>query len=124
MSGEQNWDPASLALSPEIVEKRLESRKALTRRQQFIKVPGWWAKKLMKASGPAWAIAVSLLRLCWERRERTIKLANGWLKEDGINRYAKYRALTYLESAGLIAVERRPRKPPVVTVLVDGVQPR
>jgi hypothetical protein len=49
-------------------------------------------------------------------RNRTVPLANKTLAVLGVDRYAKYRALVWLEGAGLVSVERRPGCNPVVTL--------
>jgi hypothetical protein len=43
-----------------------------------------------------------------------VKLANGMLALDGISRRTKRRALLQLERHGLISIERRPKKSPIV----------
>ena len=37
--------------------------------------------------------------------------------QHGVDRYAKYKALARLEKAGLITVDRRDRKTPIVTLV-------
>ena len=44
------------------------------------------------------------------------QLANGMLKIDGVSRASKWRALAELERRGLISIERRSRKSPLITV--------
>jgi DNA-binding transcriptional ArsR family regulator len=44
-------------------------------------------------------------------------LPNARLAAQGVDRQAKRRALTTLEKAGLITVERRGRKPPRITLV-------
>jgi hypothetical protein len=51
------------------------------------------------------------------KRSDTIRLTQASLNEFGISRQAKYRDLRSLESAGLIAVRRRDKRNPEVTVL-------
>jgi hypothetical protein len=41
----------------------------------------------------------------------------------GLDRNAKYRALVWLEGAGLIAVERKLGRAPLVTILMPDSQP-
>jgi hypothetical protein len=45
-----------------------------------------------------------------------IKLPNGFLEMIGVGRGAKWRALNKLESVGIISIERRGRKSPIVTI--------
>jgi hypothetical protein len=44
---------------------------------------------------------------------------NGVLKEKGISRWSKWRALNELERLGLITVERRKRKSPIIRLIVE-----
>jgi hypothetical protein len=53
----------------------------------------------------------------WAEMNRTVPLANRTLAAAGVTRYAKYRALAALERAGLIRVERRGKRGPLVTLL-------
>jgi hypothetical protein len=46
-------------------------------------------------------------------------MPNGMLAIDGVGRKAKGRALDMLEELGLISVERRPHKSPIVTINTD-----
>lgn len=53
----------------------------------------------------------------WADGESTIPLPNQTLTDMGVSRKVKWRALQHLEQAGLIRVERRGRKSPLVTLL-------
>jgi hypothetical protein len=53
----------------------------------------------------------------WAEKNRTVPLASKTLVAAGVNRRVKYRALIRLEQAGLIRVERRGRRSPLVTLL-------
>ena len=44
------------------------------------------------------------------------KLANGMLEIDGISRWSKWRALPELERRGLVVIDRRRRRSPIVTL--------
>jgi hypothetical protein len=92
-------------------------RKIAKRRQQFIMVPFDWYERLAGASGSTYAVALYLLYLRWKERGSEIRLPNGMLKNDGVSRFAKWRALTELERRGLIAIERRAKKSPVVKIM-------
>ena len=63
------------------------------RNDTFVKVPLWWIE------------------------QATFPLPNGRLTKQGADRRAKRRALANLEAAGLITVERKDGKTPVVTLL-------
>jgi hypothetical protein len=63
-----------------------------------------------------------LLYLAWRDRKSigrdAIPLANAKLKSWGITRKVKQRVLRDLERARLIKVERRPKKSPLVTLVL------
>src|SRR5437870_3990955 len=76
-----------------------------------------WFERVSRLPGKAPVVAT----LLWYRSKRegsaTVTLTQVFLNTFGISRQARYRALQSLEAAGLISVQRRPRKSPVVTVL-------
>jgi hypothetical protein len=90
--------------------------KIAKRREHFIMVPFGWLERLDGASGKAYALALHLLYLDWKAKGAPIKLANSMLKIDGVSRASKWRALVRLESRGLISIERRPGKSPLITL--------
>jgi DNA-binding MarR family transcriptional regulator len=65
---------------------------------------------------PGVMVWIWLLYLAWDNGMRPVPLANVKLKRWGVNRETKRRVLDALEKAGLIVIERRPRKAPVVTL--------
>jgi hypothetical protein len=66
----------------------------------------WFARILEVARTPSqWAVATVLYRECLRRQSQTVDLSNGVLKELGVTRQAKYRALIALEKAGVLTVE-------------------
>ena len=110
-------DPAKLAAPPVPTKIR-------RRREQFVQVPMWWLEKLGEpplATGTAHQVACYLCHLDWKHHGKPFKLPNGMFGYDGISRYSKWRALAVLERRGLITVERRRKKSPIIRVLV--VQP-
>ena len=89
-------------------------KKISKRQQHFVQVPMAWVERLRGASGQTHQVALHLLYLHW-RNKGPVKLPNGMLELDGISRYSKWRALADLEKTrGLITVERRPNKSPIV----------
>jgi hypothetical protein len=98
-----------LAVVPERIRKR---------KQQFVKVPGTWVEKLADAKHIAtYRVALHLLYEHWRSRGQAVALPNGMLAKGGVARGTKWRALRELEQLGLVQVERRPRKSPLVTLL-------
>jgi hypothetical protein len=102
----------------QIPVRRVIPAKIRKRREQFVMLPWLWIEKLKGAHARAWFLAAVLLHLHWKGRGEPIKLANGMLRFDGMSRATKWRALRDLERLGLITVECRPRRSPLVRVLV------
>ena len=101
-----------------ILERRVATPQKLQRRRRhFISVPMAWFERLAGASGQTYRIALCLLYLDWRARGGPIQLANGLLQVDGVSRYSKWRALDELERRGLIVIERRPRRSPIIKLL-------
>jgi hypothetical protein len=119
MNGSSDSDPFdNLALTDEQLKERraVVSRKIQRRRQQFVMVPMTWCEGLVGASGKTILLAINLLYLGWKAKG-PIKLPNGMLHEYGIDRFAKWRGLADLERRGLVAIGRRPRRSPLITLL-------
>ena len=100
---------------------RRTPRKIEKRRESYVQFPATWAERLHGASGLTWELAWHLLHLNWKKRGKSygkpLKLANGMLGYDGIGRISKWRALRELERRGLISIESRPRRSPIVRLL-------
>jgi hypothetical protein len=87
-------------------------------KDKFVKVPLWWAEQAARAvNSSQMFVCIWLLRLAWEKHSTTFPLANAGLAKWGISREAKRRALASLEKAGLISVQRRAKRSPIVTLL-------
>jgi hypothetical protein len=84
----------------------------------YVKLPLAWAAKAAAATNThkamVWLWLVHRTRLTGSA---TVAVPNGALAKYGISRKVKKVALEQLEAAGLIAVERRPRRAPIATVL-------
>jgi hypothetical protein len=101
-----------------IEAERLASKRRPRRQDQFVMVPLEWVNRLTGARYTATAtLALHLLHRAFKERQQTIKLANRLLTSLGISRWQKWRALTELETMGLISVEHRARKSPIITLL-------
>jgi hypothetical protein len=118
MNGDpDDFDIADLELTDEQAEKLARvPRKIQKRRKRFVMVPMTWRESLEGATGQTVLLALDLLYLGW-RRGGPILLANGMLRYDGISQQSKWRGLAELERRGLVTVERRPRRSPIVTLL-------
>ena len=105
-------DPAKLA-APHVPAK---IRK---RREQFVMMPMAWYEKLANSvpTGRCTClVACYLLHLHWKNDGKPFKLANGMLAYDGISPDSKLRAVKDLERRGLITVEWRNKKSPIIHV--------
>ena len=111
------FDDISKLVLPPMAEIRVGTPPKILRRQkEFVMMPIAWDDRLTGCTGHTYKIAIRLLYLHWKRDRKPFKLPNGVLRYDGIGRYAKYRALAKLEQLGLITVERRPKKSPIIHV--------
>jgi hypothetical protein len=98
---------------------------AKPRRQQqreFIMVTQEQSDRLDKAANLGTErVFRHLLFLTWRewrtRAGKPVTLANAELARKGVDRRTKWRALLELEALGLIRMERRYKKSPIVTVL-------
>jgi hypothetical protein len=86
------------------------------KRGRFVKFPLVWFDRLgeINASGSTYRVAIHILQRAWQRRSSTIKLPN----VNRVSRNGRRAALQQLERAGLITVDRQPKRSPVVTVLL------
>ena len=83
---------------------------------KFVKVPRIWQDCLaeIRADGCTYRVALYLLnKACWDRQ---VTLSTAAMRKRGVSRNGKRSALQQLRRAGLIAVEERLRKSPIVTV--------
>ena len=104
-------------LFPEM-QRRQDSQMKGSKREPFAMVPLWWARAASKATRTSRAFVwVWLVHLAWKAKSLTFAVPNGQLERYGISRYTKGRTLRDLELAGLIMIERRIRKTPIVTLL-------
>jgi hypothetical protein len=92
-------------------------RKIQKRRKHFVIVPWTWVERLNGAQGKTYSVAHYLLYLSWKNKGAPIKLPNGMLQTDGISRASKWRALAELEQRGLINIERRRGRSPIIRLL-------
>jgi hypothetical protein len=111
--------PVPTAAVPELPPGGVRVRPEHPPKGQFIRVPHEWRRQLVSArsSGTTWTVATHLLHQRFKNHSDAIRLANGALASDGVSRHQKWVALSELERLGLISVERRPRKSPIVTLL-------
>src|SRR5262245_18553145 len=92
------------------------SASAARQARKFVMLPWSWVEQLRGASGGTYAVAITVLWLSWRQRGGPVKLTNKTPGLACISRQSKNRALTELEQLGLISVERRLRKSPLIQV--------
>jgi hypothetical protein len=113
------FDLANLRLPPELQTGARTVTASKSRHQPFVKFPWSWADRLRTNRGTTYRVAIHLLYEHWRGGGRPIQLSNVALSGQGVRSKSKWRALHELESAGLIRVERRARRSPVVYVLLE-----
>jgi hypothetical protein len=90
----------------------------LPQARDFVQVPRRWVETLWGAPGQTWQVALVLLQLHWKEHGHPVRLGNKpkWISGKGISPRSKWRALCELQRRGLILVEQRPGRAPVVRV--------
>jgi hypothetical protein len=86
--------------------------------ETFARIPHDRARRLYPLSGAAWALLIELDRLIFEGRGRNpVRLTTKSLKDSGLTEKRKRHGLEELEDAGVIAVERKRGRSPLITHL-------
>lgn len=67
--------------------------------------------------GKGLGVLMALLHRCWRKNTRRVCLSGQLLSTVGIQRHSGYRGLADLEDAGLVTVERRGGRSPMVTII-------
>jgi hypothetical protein len=118
---EDPFDLEALRVDPndgELLRLAKVPAKVQKRRDQFIMLPWVWFERLANADahGRTYHVALYLLHLHWKggRSGHPVKLPNVGLRDVGVSRQSKWRALADLERLGLISIERRPNRSPLV----------
>lgn len=112
---EDLFDPQAFQWS----EPRTSALPSITARRERQFMPALPERVFCQVAAlPGKALAVYLVVTLRSRLERsqTVTLTSAFLARFGLSRREKARALQQLEDAGLITVERRPRRNPVVTL--------
>jgi hypothetical protein len=102
----------------QIPTRKVESPRDRRRCNLFIPaIPLKWFDRACCLPGKALAVGLILWRLVKMRKSDTVPLTTTTLKQHGLGRWAKYKALESLENAGLVSVRRRIKKNPEVTLI-------
>jgi hypothetical protein len=92
----------------------------IKRRDAFAIVPLWWAEQAAKAGRNVnLLVCVNLVYRAWRAKGRAGEKSFVMPNSKGVDRGTKIRTLRALERAGLIAVEWRARKSPIITLTVS-----
>jgi hypothetical protein len=87
------------------------------REHHFIKMPWSWLERLSQVRNRAsFLVILVVLYQHWKHKSRPFTLRNSTVSEFGITRWQKWTALGELEALGLITVDRRDRKAPLIRV--------
>lgn len=124
-SSRVSWDPGRLVLSdvvPSHVATR-RGRRASSVRGKFIAGPVdvVWLSQARKLGVTALWVGLGLWFLRGLKKSDSFLVSNLILQEWGVQSDAKSRALSKLAKAGLIAIERRGKRSPCVTLVVQRV---
>jgi len=80
-------------------------------------VPLAWLEAAARLPGKSLHAGVALWYAAGLSRSSAVRLSNIAGEAFGLDRNAKYRALVWLEGAGLVKVERKLGRAPIVTIL-------
>ena len=99
--------------------KAAADRIARRREREFIRFPRVWEKRLEASTCVnTYRVALVVLFQHWKASGKPFVLSNITMSTGGVTRQSKWRSLRELEQLGLIRVEARPKKSPLVTVLI------
>ncbi len=97
----------------------------LRKGERFLKgpIPLSWLETAAALPGRSLHAGIALWYAAGLMRSNSVPLSNISGLRFGLDRNAKYRALSWLEKAGLVAVERKLGRTPVVTIVVPAPAP-
>jgi hypothetical protein len=116
MTKHDPFDPENLRLSTaqQVARSAVVPAKLKKRREQFALVPMSLWETLNDASGQTLRLVVYLIHMYWKDEYKPVKLANGMMAINGICRESKRQVLRDLEARGIVTVDRRVKKSPIV----------
>ena len=126
MSSPDPFSREALRIVPGVdfaLPKQRTSESSAGKKQRFLPaIPEQLFDRLIALPGKALAFYLIVLQRSRMERANPVVLTSARLKQSGIGREDKRRALRALESAGLIRVERRSRRNPLVTLLQEKLR--
>ena len=126
----EDWSPGnvghSLTESNPSVERRVGKRSATTMDFEFFAGPidMAWLMAAAVLPGAALHVAMAIQHQTTLRKTEWVPISNGDVKQFGVERDAKARAITQLEKARLIEVSTHPGRSPRVRVIGDRCRAR
>jgi hypothetical protein len=107
------------SLTPEEVEKYQAARPAKAKAKssmEFMMIP-LHVVKTLASTIPELAVVAAIIKTHYDDIDHNnpVRLTSSCLAEFGVSRYQKLRVLKILEKAGLVCVERRVGRNPLVT---------
>ena len=92
--------------------------------ETFARIPHDRARRLYRLSGAAWALLIELDRLIFEGHGcNPVRLTSNALRASGLTEKRKRYGLDELEDAGVITVERKQGRSPLITHLWFATSP-
>ena len=79
-----------------------------------------WVLRAARLPGKSLHLATALQFAIFDQGRRDVMLGNVAWQAFGVDRNAKYRSLTWMENEGLITVERKMGRAPVVMIIDIG----
>jgi hypothetical protein len=92
--------------------------RVLSKGQKFLRgpIPLDWLCKAARLPGKTLHVGLALWLEAGFRNSLVVTLSNVSGRQFGLDRNSKYRALKWLEQAGLVAVERKLGRAPMITI--------
>jgi hypothetical protein len=121
-----SFDPERFRLPPEMAAELTKAKprrqgKRPKRTEPFLQIPhkAIVAGSQVLRGSKQFLVWLYVFHRVWSDKNQTVAVANQTLDAWGVRRKEKYKALRLLEEAGLVAVQWRTRRSPLVTLLTD-----
>ena len=103
----------------ETLEYKPSAKKRKAKQEEaFALVPLARAAEVTKCTKTQGAMVwIVLAYLAWKNKSPTVTLSNETMRQYGVNRHVKYRALATLEAAGIVTIKWRNKQSPIVTLI-------